>query len=69
MDEAKALALKMTLNQEVEVLKYVFLFVEQLQKDLIDKLTIKGSLVTFSFTPEMVSGYRDLSNIPENLRF
>lgn len=58
----------MSINQEVEVLKYVFLFVEQLQKDLIDKLTIKGSLVTFSFIPETVS-WSKVSNSSENLRF
>lgn len=58
----------MSINQEVEVLKYVFLFVEQLQKDLIDKLTIKGSLVTFSFIPETVS-WSEVSNSSEILRF
>lgn len=49
------IAEKMSVNQKVEVLKYVFQFIEQLQKDLIEKLTRNGSIVTFSFVPEIVS--------------
>lgn len=53
LDEAKVIAEKMSVNQKVEVLKYVFQFIEQLQRDLIEKLTRHGSIVTFSFVPEI----------------